>query len=421
MIMNPTEEDLEVVAQLHQKYISGYLRNLGKSFLIRFYTHYLNLPGGILVIDKEGDEIGGFMAAYMNADGMFLDLLKESKLSLVIPVLMRLFTHPAEIFDLIELMNYCKRASLPGVEGELVFACLNPDLKKKINKFQKEIANRLTVACLSRLVEKGAKKIKVCADEDNRPIEKLILRSGFKLVKQFIMRRHIQNLYVRPDILEDTTKVSNEIIELNEYLKNEKNTGTDEIPYIRRADEKDINYIALIHCKYIEGFLRKIGQPFLKNFYEFLVKFSGTVILVAEHKGEIVGFIAGYTPTRNLFSKIVWKSNFFLVFSILIYLVGHPGEIIDFIELIRYEKQVRLKDVDGELLFIAIEPSVRKIGIADQLVEECCKYLYEKGAKKIKVSADKDNDGPNNLLQRLGFNLTGEFQLRGRVQNLYVR
>jgi len=190
---------------------------------------------------------------------------------------------------------------------------------------------------------------------------------------------------------------------------------------IRKAASSDIESIAHLHHRYIPGYLHNMGVTFLSRFYQNFMKLPGAVLLVDGVGEETAGFIAGYTPADSLFQDLVRESKFSLAFSVLARAVTHPGEIVDFRELIDYGKRTALPEVDGELLFIAVLPEMRKSGTADRLVEKACEFLAEKGAKKIKVSADKENRGPNELLLRLGFELKGEFPLRGRGQNLYIR
>ncbi|MCL5035674.1 MAG: GNAT family N-acetyltransferase [Chloroflexi bacterium] len=190
---------------------------------------------------------------------------------------------------------------------------------------------------------------------------------------------------------------------------------------IRRAVSSDLGRIAEMHCRYIPGYLRNIGPKFLEKFYKNFMALPGGVILVSGEGEEISGYIAGYTPADSLFMSLARESRLSLVFSVLFHILLNPGETGELLELARYGGRVKVPGVDGELFFIALEPPARKSGAADQLVEEACKILAEKGAKKIKVSADKENRGPNILLERLGFEPVGEFPFRGRPQNLYVR
>lgn len=105
-----------------------------------------------------------------------------------------------------------------------------------------------------------------------------------------------------------------------------------------------------------------------------------------------------------------------------IIVVESEGRVIGFAEprhvLIRKEKV-------GNILWLATHPDFRRIGVASHLVDECIRYLKEKGVRSIYVSIEKDNRSSLELFEKKGFAGIGFSELtkqyRFRVLSLYSK
>lgn len=86
--------------------------------------------------------------------------------------------------------------------------------------------------------------------------------------------------------------------------------------------------------------------------------------------------------------------------ALKILVVEQKGRVVGFAE----PRQVRIrKEKVGNILWLAVHPDFRRIGVASRLVDECVLYLKEKGTKTIYVSIEKDNRPSLELFEKKGF------------------
>jgi ribosomal protein S18 acetylase RimI-like enzyme len=196
---------------------------------------------------------------------------------------------------------------------------------------------------------------------------------------------------------------------------------------LRLLEEKDIPEVIKLHTEYIPGALfPKLGTSFMTALYKTMMTLDSTVTYVWEEeaendRGEIKAFITATRDSSILFRQILTRNFPLFLWRTFLYVAGNPIRIAEIWETITYSGLADVSGIDAELLFIAINRNFRKKNISDILVDECLKWLNEKGYGKVKVTTYTTNRGANTLLERLGFTLEKQVPFRNKTLNLYVR
>lgn len=83
-----------------------------------------------------------------------------------------------------------------------------------------------------------------------------------------------------------------------------------------------------------------------------------------------------------------------------IIVIESEGRVIGFAE----PRQVRIRKEDvGNILWLAVHPDFRRMGVASRLVDECVHYLEERAIRNIFISIEKDNFSSLALFEKKGF------------------
>ena len=72
------------------------------------------------------------------------------------------------------------------------------------------------------------------------------------------------------------------------------------------------------------GFMFKLGQSFLREYYSAILRAEGTVILCAEKEGKIIGFISGTLRAEERMPSLK-RRRFRLAFAALPAFLHHPS------------------------------------------------------------------------------------------------
>lgn len=129
---------------------------------------------------------------------------------------------------------------------------------------------------------------------------------------------------------------------------------------IRNAREEDLEEIYKIE-------LKSFKIPYPCHYLKILLKMAPTYFLVAEEKGQIIGYISGVTR------------------------LGKTGHIVS----------------------IAVDPAHRGKGIGKKLVKTLLEKFKENGMKKARLEVRISNAAAINLYKKLGFNI------EKRLKNYY--
>ncbi|OGW75970.1 MAG: hypothetical protein A2Z72_04725 [Omnitrophica bacterium RBG_13_46_9] len=186
---------------------------------------------------------------------------------------------------------------------------------------------------------------------------------------------------------------------------------------IRQACPKDLEDIFRLYNNYMfDSYLKRFGGLFVRRYLKIILGSRYCISLVAA-ENQTVGFITATFDSRKLLSELFLDAGMFRLW--LERAILHLGLVFKSLELVFYPLNTRLKDVNAELLFIAIEPAYRKRNLAISLISEVLASMKKKGVKKVKVSTHIKNAPVNALLGKIGFRVEKTFRLFKKPMCLY--
>ncbi len=194
---------------------------------------------------------------------------------------------------------------------------------------------------------------------------------------------------------------------------------------IRKATIDDAGFVASLHIASIEtGFLSSLGKAFLQPIYEAIIDHTGSILLIAESNGGIVGFIAGTETTRKLYIRVIVRC-WHRIIPLLRVLFMRGAVIRYFVETTFYGFRKRTKEehhiIEAELLSIAVDPAGRGMGTGKLLVKELEKYFIKRKIVRYKVATFSGDKSSNAFYRSCSFTLNRTFIHHQKVMNEYVR
>jgi len=190
---------------------------------------------------------------------------------------------------------------------------------------------------------------------------------------------------------------------------------------IRLATKKDAGQIAKIHKGEItKGFLSQLGEGFLSLFYEAIIFFPDSFVVVAEEGGRVVGFVSGCLNISELYKKFFKKyaiSSFFIllpkIFSLVI--------IKKIFETKGYSQYTEENLPKEELLTIAVFKDFKGRGISKDIFERFVFEMKQRNVKSFKVVVGGDLERAIGFYEKMGLSFHSEiFVHKGAVSKIYI-
>ncbi len=195
----------------------------------------------------------------------------------------------------------------------------------------------------------------------------------------------------------------------------------------RCSNLKDLPSIIEIHKSSFDGFfLTRMGAPFLRAYYGIVADYSGGILLVTEHGGQPVGFVAGFVDPARFYAslsankvRLLWPTLRGLLcdprlFPLVLANRRRVGQI--------FEARSPKWEVESELSSIAVHPLAQGKGAGRELVRAFLDLSVQRGVQSVRLTTDAtDNGRTRAFYSGLGFHQTGvTFVRRGRTMVEYV-
>jgi ribosomal protein S18 acetylase RimI-like enzyme len=199
-------------------------------------------------------------------------------------------------------------------------------------------------------------------------------------------------------------------------------------PRVRPASRDDIAAIVKIHlAAFHRGFnLSAFGPRFLRKYYELILCFEHSILLVAQCGGELEGFAAGFVNPKDFYARLK-QNKWRLAFAAMTAIPTCPSVAIRLFEVARRGSQFMGRPETQntnycELSSIAVRPAAAKRGLGKALIEAFLARASEMQAAKVYLTTDaNNNDAVNAFYRRLNFALTEAFTTpSGRILNEYA-
>ncbi len=191
---------------------------------------------------------------------------------------------------------------------------------------------------------------------------------------------------------------------------------------VRRMRRSDADQVARLHRDSMPGaFLPSLGIGFLRQLYRALSADRDAASHVAEEDGRVVGFATGVVSVPRFYRRFLVRR-------------GLPAALMAMPSLVRPPVLRRMRETatypsgpssrsgtDAELLAIAVDERVRGSGWGNELASRVLSDLFADGAERVRVVVGADNEGANQLYERLGFVHEAKLSVHeGTTSNLWV-
>ena len=188
---------------------------------------------------------------------------------------------------------------------------------------------------------------------------------------------------------------------------------------IRPARVEDVGDIARLHALAVPtAFLPMLGQGFLRRLFRALVEDPGSVAVVAESGGKVVGYAGGMTSLSTFRRRFLMRHGPAAAVAAAPSLV-RPGLVRRALETGRYSGRVDGLP-DAEFAFLGVRRGTAP-GLGMELTKEVLLGLAALGATEIKGFVACENRAMNHMVRRFGFEQRREIVIHeGRRSNVWV-
>jgi ribosomal protein S18 acetylase RimI-like enzyme len=177
--------DIKQVAKLHREELSGFLSELGRDFLEKFYKVSLIIPEIFTIVIEEKKQILGFTSGAVRLRGLYKKIFMKDPLGFIFSLLSYSITHPGKIVKLTKTMVY------PGFESDI------PELLTIVidkNQRNRGLGRKLFLAAVKEFKKRGIDDFRVSVYK-RLPANEFYKKIGLKLEKQFDFMGEKMNYY----------------------------------------------------------------------------------------------------------------------------------------------------------------------------------------------------------------------------------
>jgi ribosomal protein S18 acetylase RimI-like enzyme len=193
---------------------------------------------------------------------------------------------------------------------------------------------------------------------------------------------------------------------------------------VTQPDGDDLDAIVALHILAFPGFfMTQLGPSFLRVYYQSVLDYSGGILLTESDQNGCIGFVAGFVDPAS-FYQTLRRRRVKLALAAAVRVVTHPHRLVTLLRNYRRageaEKRTSHPAV-AELSSLAVRPDAAGRGVGRRLVGEFLSAATSRGAKRVVLTTDANNNDPvNRFYQKLGFECIRTFEpRRGRVLNEY--
>jgi GNAT superfamily N-acetyltransferase len=181
--------------------------------------------------------------------------------------------------------------------------------------------------------------------------------------------------------------------------------------------------VAQLHVDNInQGFLATLGVGFVSLMYRAIDEATGSVLLVDERDGRVIGFVSGGKGMGPIYKRML-RYPLRLVIALLPS-VFHPTRAWRILEILRYSRSRNMQaDLpEAELLSIAVDPGYRGQQMAEGLYRRLKEYFLENGVTSFKIVVGDVLAPAHRFYQRMGAVPTAKLQVHeGAPSQVYLQ
>ena len=197
---------------------------------------------------------------------------------------------------------------------------------------------------------------------------------------------------------------------------------------LRFAKSCDINSLAKLHMecgkRQPDGFMFKLGLPFLKRYYKLLINEKNSIIIIAEDENEnLLGFTSGTMKAESHLNNLK-RDRFRIGLCILPAIIKSPKILMNILDR---EKFVFLKD--GSIQFAVTRgPRIEywawlnneKSNMSIPLLKTWLRVAFDLGAGSIKAEVDINSKNLLTIHKFLGAKVIEHLKLKDGRERVII-
>jgi ribosomal protein S18 acetylase RimI-like enzyme len=190
---------------------------------------------------------------------------------------------------------------------------------------------------------------------------------------------------------------------------------------LRPARAADAAAMASLHREALPtAFLPTLGGGFLRRLYASMIRDPGVITIVAEERGQVVGFAAAAVSVQAFYRRFARRDGVAAGLAASTQLLRR-SVLRRAIETARHPSGGADGLPDAELLSIAVEGSRRSSGVGTGLATAVGRELGRRGVRECRVIVGADNPVGNRFYERLGCDRRGGTTVhQGEASNVWV-
>ncbi|MGI5844118.1 MAG: hypothetical protein ACOX9B_08085 [Candidatus Xenobium sp.] len=191
---------------------------------------------------------------------------------------------------------------------------------------------------------------------------------------------------------------------------------------IRAMGQEDVPAVSDLHRAAMGRSLwARLGPAFLRALYSELLHQPPFLAFVYVQDGRVLGFIAGATDSKGLFSRTLLGGWSRLLGPLLRGLLASPSTIVPLLATPLYFARSHPGDeIPAESLFCSFVPELRGTRVSGEINRVFFRRLLAQGHQRVKITTEVDNQGANRQLMSWGFRARGRFRFYGKTMVTYV-
>ena len=187
-------------------------------------------------------------------------------------------------------------------------------------------------------------------------------------------------------------------------------------------NEKRIDELVKLHQHaFPTFFLTQLGSPFLKTLYKGYLDDKESGIIIAEDKGQILGFIAYSNDYPHFYKGLIKHKIIQFAWCSFLATIRHPSFAKRLLRAFKKSDSVIKNEKYVELASICTDPSIEGKGIGTALIKKLISKIDFNVYSYISLETDADNnDKVNKFYKKNGFTLSRQYITpEGRKMNEY--
>lgn len=161
--------------------------------------------------------------------------------------------------------------------------------------------------------------------------------------------------------------------------------------------------VAILHFRNIEnGFLRKLGVPFLTLLYQAIDNSESGILFVETENDTVIGFVAATSNMRDIYRYLL-RNLYSLAISLVpsIFKFRILKGVYDIFRYSQHKEKQKMSE-KFELLSIAVHKDYRNQGVASKLYFKLVDFFTEQKVKRFQIAVGQKLDNAHLFYKRVG-------------------